>query len=117
MTGTDAYRKALATAPDASINVASIGMPTNLRDLLNTTADQYSPLSGFDLVAKKVAKIVFMDGGYNFGCAAGNIGPAYDCEGSARDALKMPPTVRLIFSSKGSNPPIYTGSGLQSHHP
>ena len=50
MTGTDAYRKALAAAPDGSVNVASIGMPTNLRDLLNTTADQYSTLSGVDLV-------------------------------------------------------------------
>ena len=76
MSGTDAYRKALAMAPDGSVNVASIGMPTNLRDLLNTTADQFSPLSGIDLVAKKVNKVVFMDGGYNFGCAAGNIGCA-----------------------------------------
>lgn len=118
MTGTDAYRKALAMAPDGSVNVASIGMPTNLRDLLNTTADKYSPLSGVDLVAKKVAKVVFMDGGYNFGCAAGNIGPAYDCEGGAMNTLKaMPPNVRMVFSSKGSSPPIYTGKGMQKSHP
>lgn len=118
MSGTDAYRKALAAAPDGSVNVASIGMPTNLRDLLSTKADQYSPLSGFDLVARKVGKIVFMDGGYNFGCAAGNIGPAYDCEGSAMDTLKhMPPSVRMVFSNKGSSPPIYTGEGLQKSHP
>lgn len=118
MTGTDAYRKALASAPDGSVNVASIGMPTNLRDLLNTTADQYSPLSGFDLVAQKVGKVVFMDGGYNFGCAAGNIGPAYDCEGGAMATLKnMPPGVRMVFSGKGSSPPIYTGKGMQKSHP
>ena len=116
--GTDAYRKALAAAPDGSVNIASIGMPTNLRDLLKTSGDQYSPMSGYDLIAAKVSKIVFMDMMYNFGCAAGNIGPADDCEGSAQDALKMPPSVRLIISSKGAgNPDIYTGSGLQSHHP
>lgn len=66
MSGTDAYRKALAAAPDGSVNVASIGMPTNLRDLLNTTADQFSPLSGYDLVAAKIGKVVFMDGGCVF---------------------------------------------------
>ena len=118
MTGTDAYRKALAAAPDASVNVASIGMPTNLRDLLKTDADQYSPLSGYDLVAKKVNKVVFMDGGYNFGCAAGNIGPPYDCEGSAMETLSnMPPSVAMVFSGKGASPPIYTGKGMQKSHP
>lgn len=117
-TGTDAYRKALALAPDGSVNVASIGMPTNLRDLLNTTGDEHSPLSGVELVAKKVHKVVFMDGGYNFGCAAGNIGPAYDCEGGAMETLKrMPPNVRMVFSNKGSSPPIYTGKGMQTSHP
>ena len=80
-------------------------------------ADGYSSMTGYELVAAKVSKIVFMDGGYNFGCAAGNIGPALDCEGSAQAALKMPPNVRLVFSGKGENPDIYTGSGLQSHHP
>lgn len=89
MLGTDAYRKALAGAPNASVNIASIGMTTNLRDLLKTKADKYSSLSGYDLIQQKVSKIVYMDGGYNFGCAAGNIGPAYDCEGSAMEALKM----------------------------
>lgn len=118
MTGTEAYRKALAASPDGSVNVASIGMPTNLKDLLNTMADQYSPLSGVDLVAKKVGKVVFMDGDYNFGCAGGNIGPAYDCEGGAKAILeRMPPNVRMVFSNKGSNPPIYTGQGMQQSHP
>ena len=117
LSGVQAYRKVLAAAPNASVNVASIGMPTNLRDLLKSTSDEYSSLSGYDLIAEKVAKIVFMDGGYNFGCAAGNIGPADDCYGSAQAALKMPPNVRLVFSGKGQNPDIYTGSGLQQSHP
>jgi len=117
MLGTDAYRKALATAPNASVNIASIGMPTNLADLLATKADAYSPLSGYDLVAAKVNKIVFMDGMYNFGCAAGNIGPSYDCYGNAQTALKMPPGVSLVFSTKGENPDIYTGSGVMASHP
>jgi len=117
MSGTDAYRKALAAAPDGSVNIASIGVTTNLADLLDTKGDSYSPMSGYDLIKAKVAKIVFMDGGYNFGCAAGNIGPNHECYGTAQRALKMPPNVRLVTSNKGANPDIYTGAGLQNHHP
>lgn len=117
MLGVQAYRKVLAAAPDSSVNIASIGMPTNIRDLLASGPDQYSPLSGYDLVALKVDKVVFMDGMYNFGCAAGFIGPALDCEGSAQAALKMPPNVSMVFSSKGQNPDIYTGVTLMTHHP
>ena len=117
MLGTDAYRKVLATAPNASVNIASIGMPTNLADLLGTKADQYSALSGYDLLAAKVNKIVMMDGMYNFGCAGGNIGPAEDCYGRAQAALKMPPSVKLVFSSKGASPAIYTGGGVPFTHP
>ena len=33
--------KALANQPNSSVNVASIGMPTNLRDLLNSKPDAH----------------------------------------------------------------------------
>eukprot|EP00756_Hemistasia_phaeocysticola_P067366 Hpha_TRINITY_DN9913_c0_g1::TRINITY_DN9913_c0_g1_i1::g.140353::m.140353 len=115
--GVDAYRKVLAAAPNASVNIASIGMPTNLADLLESGPDSHSPLSGYDLIEAKVHKIVFMDGGYNFGCAAGNIGPEYECHARAQAAVKMPPSVRLIISGKGEDPPIYTASQLQREHP
>jgi len=116
-TGVDAYRRVLAQQPNGTVNIASIGMPTNLADLLISPPDDHSPLSGYDLIAAKVAKIVFMDGGYNFGCAANFIGPADECYGSAQKALKMPPNVRLVISNKGENPDIYTGSGVQQAHP
>ena len=110
---TETYRKALSIAQDSSVHIASIGMTTNLRDLLKTKGDAHSPLNGYDLIQKKVARVVYMDGGYNFGCAAGFVGPAEDCYGSAKLALEMPPNVSLVFSGEGANPPIYTGSGLQ----
>lgn len=119
MSGTDAYRKALANATDGSVNIASIGLPTNLRDLLQTKADQYSSLSGKDLVAAKVDTIVFMDGGYNFGCTAGLVDKdAKDCWGSAAGTLNdMPSNVKMIASLKGQNPDIYTGDQVESKHP
>jgi hypothetical protein len=115
---TDAYRKALAASPDNSVNIASIGLPTNLADLLDTQADQYSNLTGRDLISKKVHTIVFMDGGYNFGCTAGLVDKdPKDCYGKAKKALQMPENVRLISSLKGQNPDIYTGDEVWNLHP
>ena len=48
------YRKLLAAAPDHSVTVISVGFTTNLRRLLETKADEVSPLDGRALVAKKV---------------------------------------------------------------
>ncbi len=50
----EVYRKALASAPDKSVVFCSVGFLTNIRRLLETPGDQYSPLPGRDLVAKKV---------------------------------------------------------------
>ncbi|WPP50333.1 nucleoside hydrolase [Catalinimonas niigatensis] len=51
---TDLYRKLLASQPDSSVIVITIGHLTNLRHLLESEADQHSKLSGIDLVKKKV---------------------------------------------------------------
>jgi hypothetical protein len=45
------------------------------------------------------------------------VGPAEDCYGRAQAALKMPPSVKLVFSSKGASPAIYTGGGVPYTHP
>ncbi len=56
------YRKLLAAEPDTSVVIASVGFSTNLIRLLNTAADEYSPLTGAELVAKKVKLLVTMAG-------------------------------------------------------
>ncbi|KAL5376858.1 hypothetical protein DPSP01_010124 [Paraphaeosphaeria sporulosa] len=61
------YRKTLADAADASVTIASIGFFENLSGLLNSSGDAYSPLSGYELVAKKVTKLAVMGGGYPSG--------------------------------------------------
>jgi inosine-uridine nucleoside N-ribohydrolase len=64
------YRKTLAAQADGSVTVVTIGFLTNLSNLLKSTADEYSPLSGLDLVKKKVKLLVSMGGkfpsGYEF---------------------------------------------------
>ena len=50
------YRKALAAAPDKSVTFVSVGFITNMRRLLETKGDEFSPLDGRALVAKKVVR-------------------------------------------------------------
>lgn len=68
-------------------------------------------MNGFDLVAAKVNKVVFMDMMYNFGCAAGNIGPSKECYDSAQAAVKMPPNVR--HARKHAQPTAVTSQQQQ----
>jgi hypothetical protein len=60
----DVYRGVLAAAPAGSVTVVSVGFLMNLRDLLESSADEHSPLSGADLVRRKVKQLVVMGGKY-----------------------------------------------------
>lgn len=59
------YRKLLAGEPDNSVVIASVGFSTNLIRLLETPGDEFSPLSGKELVGKKVKLLVTMAGCFN----------------------------------------------------
>ncbi|KAF1940722.1 nucleoside hydrolase [Clathrospora elynae] len=61
------YRKTLAESQNGSVTIASIGFSASLSGLLNTTADAYSILDGYGLVAEKVKELVIMGGGYPSG--------------------------------------------------
>jgi inosine-uridine nucleoside N-ribohydrolase len=56
------YRKTLAGQPDHSVYIVSVGFSTTLAQLLDTPADNYSPLTGKELVAKKVRLLSAMMG-------------------------------------------------------
>ncbi|WP_085536285.1 nucleoside hydrolase [Massilibacteroides vaginae] len=56
------YRELLSKQPDASVVICTVGFFTNLKDLLNSQPDEYSKLSGVDLVAQKVKRLVSMAG-------------------------------------------------------
>ena len=59
------YRKLLAQQPDSSVTVISVGFSTNLARLLDTPADDISPLTGKELVAQKVKLLCTMAGCFN----------------------------------------------------
>ena len=48
------YRRTLAAQPDRSVTVLSLGFATELAKLLDSPADDISPLTGRELVARKV---------------------------------------------------------------
>ena len=56
------YRRLLSAQPDNSVVICTIGFFTNLKDLLLSAGDDYSPLPGKELVAKKVKRVVAMAG-------------------------------------------------------
>lgn len=61
--GYKAYRKALASLDRKAVIVA-VGSYGNISNLLNSTADEYSDLTGIQLVQQKVSKLVLMGGAF-----------------------------------------------------
>ena len=58
------YRRVLAARPDRSVTVLSLGFATELARLLDSPADSLSPLTGRELVARKVKLLSIMAGSY-----------------------------------------------------
>jgi len=59
---TDLYRKILASSPDTSVTIVTVGFLTNMVNLLQSEPDEHSSLNGFQLVEQKVKELVSMAG-------------------------------------------------------
>lgn len=94
------YRSTLAAAPDGSVTIASIGFFENLSALLNSTADALSPLSGTELVRRKVARLVVMGGMYPAGREFNFFG----------DNPSL--TAHVVNSWRGLTPIVFSGGEL-----
>ena len=57
-------RKTLAAQPDGSVSIAQVGFFTNLVRLIDSPADEISPLTGKELIEKKVKELVIMAGAF-----------------------------------------------------
>ncbi len=102
------YRQVLAKQPNGSVVFVSVGPLTNLRNLLRTSPDEFSKLSGLELVKQKVRAWVCMGGAfpkgreYNFT----SDGPA------AAFVVQRWPTP-VVFSGYEIGSEILTGVGLR----
>ena len=101
------YRRILSTQPDSSVVVCTIGFFTNLKDLLLSGGDEYSPLSGCDLVAKKVKRVVSMAGLF----PEGKEFNVYCDTPASRVVAERWPT-EIIFSGFEIGNMIFTGKKL-----
>lgn len=82
------YREILAAQPDHSVEIIGVGPLRNLANLLSSEADSVSPLSGWGLIAKKVARLTLM---------AGNFAP--DCTGPEWNVEMDLTSARLILET------------------
>ena len=103
--GWQLYRQLLASQPDHSVSICSIGFVTCIAQLLESAGDEYSPLSGVELVRQKV-KCLYIQGG-SFG---DSIEPDYNF-GQGMDYAKTfmrlwPSDVDIIFE------PMETGNAI-----
>jgi inosine-uridine nucleoside N-ribohydrolase len=63
----EVYRKVLASQPDKSVTIVTVGFLTNLSALLQSPPDKYSKLDGKKLVRQKVKQLVCMAGRFPAG--------------------------------------------------
>jgi inosine-uridine nucleoside N-ribohydrolase len=56
------YRRILGSQPDTSVTIVTVGFLTNLSNLINSKPDANSPLTGKELIMKKVKRFISMAG-------------------------------------------------------
>ena len=96
----DVYRKVLSEQPDSSVVIVTVGYLTNLANLLESYPDDISPLSGKELVSKKVKHLVCMGGRYPMEQNIGRWGNFKPDPQSAQLVAKGWPT-KIIFTGGG----------------
>ena len=95
----DVYRQALASASDQSVKFVVVGFKSNMLDFLNSAPDDISPLTGIELMRKKVILVADMAGKY----PAGKAKDAYNfmnfdgAKKTAKDYVKKCP-VPMLFA-------------------
>lgn len=105
------YRKILTAQPDGSVTIVTVGFLTNLANLLQSPADQYSSLAGVDLVKKKVKLLVSMAGKFPSGT---EFNVEKDAIASGKVFTQWPGPI--IFSGVEIGVEIRTGLPLINNH-
>ncbi len=62
----DLIRELLAKQPDKSVSIVSVGIASNMANLLDSKADKHSPLDGVGLIRQKVKLLSIMAGAFAF---------------------------------------------------
>jgi hypothetical protein len=87
---------------------------TQLSALLNSTADTYSPLSGRQLVARKVSELVVMGGGYPSGKRSWNFRGSKNASLAAHAIDSWPEGGRVTFLGDDVGKKVLSGKPLMN---
>ncbi len=101
------YRRLLAAAEDSSVAMVVVGGMTNVRDLLVSQPDSISPLSGEELVSRKVGVLSVMGGEYPSGGEAN-----FQVDGPAARHIADHWPTPIMFSGVELGQDVLTGPGL-----
>ncbi len=101
------HRAALSSADDGNVTVISLGFFANFRDLLASAGDDISPLTGRELIARKVARFVIMGGYFPTGVEY-NIAEFAETAKGVIDAWPTP----IEFLGWEVGAPVVTGSSI-----
>lgn len=107
-------RQLLATQPDRSVTIVTVGFLTNLRDLLDSRPDEHSSLDGEHLVKQKVRQWVCMGGVFpegRFSNGQGEYNLMWDTAASVRAVNDWPTPV--VFSGFAIGAAIHVGECLR----
>lgn len=111
-TGVSVLRHTLASGSNGSVDIISIGYLTNLQELLLSTADAASPLTGIELVTQKVKHLWIMGGSWPNG-AENNFNRDTVAAGAAASVISSWPTPITFMGFEVSNT-VRTGGNLTS---
>jgi inosine-uridine nucleoside N-ribohydrolase len=105
----DVYRKVLADAEDKSVTILAVGHLTNLYNLMHSGGDKYSPLTGPELIAKKVYRCVMNVGEFPVGINKNNVHKAPKHADYVFKHLDVP----IVFVNSEVGHPVKTGLGIK----
>jgi inosine-uridine nucleoside N-ribohydrolase len=93
------YRRVLAAQPDGSVTFVVVGPATNMSNLLDSPSDEHSPLSGVELVRRKV-KFYGAGGNGDGKLPHGKPGWNYqmDARAARNELVKFPTTIPMVFA-------------------
>jgi len=105
-----AYRRVLAAQPDQSVTVVTVGFMNNIKDILESKADEHSPLGGVELVRRKARRLVSMAGEFPRGRGYFNFDKDIP---SAQFAVAHWPGP-IVFATAPIGNEVLTGPALQT---
>ena len=104
------YRRILADAPDGSVTVLCVGMLTAADDALASQPDSISPLSGRELFARKVKRVICM-------ALTDSYGPNFNWDMDAPAAQRFLENCPVPVYVSAAGEVVFTGASLTDRFP